>query len=407
MRTNVLALFACSLAIAWAPGSLAQAEQIWPGFRGLGGKGIAVEAKPPLTWNAKEGKNILWKTTIERHGMSSPIVSGDRLFITAADYDVRQVLCYDSNTGKRLWTHGVDSVPEQNLPRVLEETGYAAPTPVTNGKLVAAVFGTGELVCVNVKGDRVWFKELDVPVNHYGHASSLIWHEELLIVQYDQKEKPRVLAFEFATGKPLWEVKRGAMSWSSPILVDNNGRAEVILTSSKTVESYDPRSGKPLWRVDCLDGEVASSAAYADGIVFVASEGATAAAIDISNHDKDPKILWRWDESLPDAASLVAAKDCLVVPTAYGVVTCLDTKAGTVHWEHEFKKGFNSSPILVGDRVYLTDLSGTTQIFRMAKKFESLGTAQLGEDVYATPAFVGDRIFLRGLRHLFCVSAKP
>lgn len=393
-------------------GSVAPSDQRpknWPGFRGAGGIGHAVNANPPTTWSAKEGKNILWKTAIARHGMSSPVVSGNRVFVTAADEVARQILCHDADTGKLLWQHDVNGIagtPDQGLPKVLDETGFAAPTAVTDGRHVAAVFATGEFVGVNLNGERVWARHLGIPKNHYGHASSLTTHGNLVIVQYDQKDDSKLLAFDFASGKPAWQVNRGAISWSSPILVDNQGRMELILTNSKGVDGYDPKTGKHLWELECLDGEVAASAAYADGVVFVASEGAKAAAIDISQHDAKPKLLWQWEESLPDAASPLADKNHLIIPTGFGVVTCLDPKTGKVYWEHQFDKGFNSSPILVNDRVYIVDVSGTMQIFKMDKKFAQLGTGDVGEDVYATPAFVGGRIYLRGLTHLFCIAEK-
>lgn len=381
----------------------------WPGFRGAGGIGHAEHATPPISWSAKESRNILWKTAIVRHGMSSPIVWENRLYLTAADEAIRQVLCYDTHSGQLLWHHDVNSIPgapEQGLPEVLAETGFAASTAVTDGRYVAAVFATGELVCVNANGQRVWAQYLGVPKNHYGHASSLTRCENLLIVQYDDKDDPKLLAFDFASGKPAWQVKRRAISWSSPIVVDNNGRMEVILTNSKDVDSYDPKSGRHLWRVECLAGEVATSAAYGDGVVFVAGEGAAATAIDISRHDVEPRILWQWDKSLPDVASPLANKDYLILPTSFGVVTCLDAKSGKVYWEHEFNTGFSSSPILVNDQVYIVDMSGTMQIFKMNKKFEHVGEADIGEDAYATPAFVGGRIYLRGLTHLFCIAEQ-
>lgn len=396
-------------------GKLAPAPQrsaSWPSFRGAGSHGRTSDADPPITWNGKNGENgenVLWKTAIRRHGMSSPVVSGSRLFLTAADEEIRQVLCFDTNTGKLLWHHdvaGIPGLPAQELPEVLEETGYASPTAVTDGRHVAAVFGTGELVCVNHDGERIWARHLGVPKNHYGHASSLICHGDHVIVQLDQKDDAKVLAFDFTSGKPVWQVKRGELSWSSPILVDNGGRTELVLTNSENVTGYDPKTGKRLWTVECLAGEVASSAAYADGVVFVANDGATATAVDISNHDEGPKILWQWDDALPDAASLLATKDYVILPTSFGVVTCFEAKTGNVCWEHEFDVGFYSSPILVNDRVYIVDTAGTMQIFKMDRKFEQVGKAELGEKTYATPAFVGDRIYLRGLMHLFCVGKR-
>jgi outer membrane protein assembly factor BamB len=382
----------------------------WTSFRGPGANGHAAHANPPLNWSAKDRRDILWKTKVPKHGMSSPVIWGDRLFLTGADDSSRQIYCFETDTGKLLWQHGVSGIPggpqDGRLPNVLDETGFAAPTATTNGRYVAAIFGTGELVCVNMEGERIWARHLGIPKNHYGHASSLISHRNLLFVQYDQTDNSQLLAFDLASGNPAWQVKRGEISWSSPILIDNKGRMELVLTNSEAVDSYDPMNGRLLWHVDCLDGEVAPSAAYADGVVFVASEGATASAIDVGNHDSEPKILWQWDETLPDAASPLANEDYLILPTGFGVVSCLDVNTGEVLWEHEFDDGFYSSPILVNDRVYIIDLSGTMQIFRMDDAFELLGASKIGEDAYATPAFVGDRIYIRGVTHLFCIGQQ-
>ncbi len=384
--------------------------ETWTGFRGPGANGLAAHANPPLNWSAKEGRNILWKTKIPKHGMSSPVVWEDRLFLTGADDSTRQIHCFETDTGKLLWQHDVNglpgSPPDGKLPDVLDETGFAAPTATTNGRYVAAVFATGELVCVNMKGQRIWAKHLGIPKNPYGHASSLVSHRNLLIVQYDQTNNSQVLAFDLASGNPAWQVKRGAVSWSSPILIDNKGRMELILTNSEAVDSYDPETGKLLWHVECLGGDVAPSAAYADGVVFVANDSATATAIDVGNHRSEPKILWQWDEALPDAASPLANEDYLILPTAFGVITCLDGKTGKVFWEHEFDEGFYSSPILVNDRVYIIDLSGAMQIFKMDDEFELLGVSEIAEAAYATPAFVDGRIYMRGITHLFCIQEQ-
>ena len=382
----------------------------WTSFRGFGSNGHATDATPPLSWIAKQSKNIVWKTPIAKHGMSSPVVWKQRLFLTGADDESRDIYCFDTETGKLVWEHAVNGLPDSPadglLPEVLEETGFAAPTVATNGQFIAAVFATGELVCVDMEGQRVWAKHLGTPNNHYGHASSLICNRDLLFVQYDQKKGSKLLAFEIATGKPEWQAVRDEMSWSSPILVENNNRTELILTDNKSVCSYAPKTGKRYWRVECLDGEVAPSAAYGGGIVFVAVENSAASAIDISNHAEEPKILWQWDESLPDSASPLATDNYVILPTAFGVVTCLDSKSGKVFWEHEFNQGFCSSPILVKDRVYIIDLSGKMQVFKLGKTFEQLGESDIGEPAYATPAFVGDRIYIRGLRHLFCVGEE-
>lgn len=382
----------------------------WPGFRGVGALGHAVQANPPIDWNVEERKNILWKTKVPKPGMNSPVICDNRLFLTGADELSRVIYCFDTDTGDLLWHHEVNDILEASLMErmhnVMEFAGLAAPTVTTNGQYVAAIFATGELVCVNTTGKRIWAKHLGIPENHYGHTSSLICYENLLFVQFDQLENSKLLAFDLATGYPVWEVERDVISWSSPILVDNKGRMELILTNSLFADSYNPKNGKHLWHVECLYGEVAPSAAYADGVLYVANENAVAAAIDIGNHDTEPKILWTWDEIMPDASSLLANDDYLILPSGFGVVACLDAKTGKMFWEHEFDEGFYSSPILVNNRVYIIDLNGTMQVFKMDDTFEQLGTSTIAEDAYATPAFSGDKIFIRGDTHLFCIAAS-
>lgn len=297
-----------------------------------------------------------------------------------------------------------DEPSEGTLPKVLDETGYAASTPTTNGRHLAAVFATGELVCVDLKGARIWSKHLGVPENHYGHASSLLNDGDRLFVQFDHSLDSKLYAFDFATGKIEWQVDRKEIAWSSPILVESNGRRELIVANSKSVDSYDPRTGKPFWHVDCLAGEVAASPAFADGLVIVASEGSAATAIDTTATDDASRVRWQWKDSLPDTASPVANNSMVIIPTGFGVVSCLDIKTGKVLWEHQFGTGFSSSPIIVGDKVFLPDLSGKFQIFKLSSTFESLGECNLGEAIYATPAFASSRTFLRGISHVFGIE---
>lgn len=394
--------------VGGAGASNGDVQPAWSSFRGPGGRGYAVPASPPLTWSVEEGTNVLWKAPVPTHGMSSPVVWGKRVLLTGADESGRQLYCFDADTGELLWRHHVDGVPGfppgSDPPRVLEETGLAAATVTTDGRYVAAVFATGELVGVSMEGERIWGRHLGVPRNHYGHASSLMNHEGLLFVQLDQEDDSRLLALDMTSGDPLWQVERDAISWSSPVLVDNEGRMELILTSGSAVASYDPATGALLWRVECLGGEIAPSAAYTDGVVFVAGEGSTGSAIDVGSHAAEPTILWQWDRALPDAASPLGKDGFFIVPTAFGVVTCLDAKTGRVLWEEEFDRGFSSSPVAADGRVYLIDESGSAQVFALGPEFELLGRSQTGEMVYATPAVVGDRIYVRGLTHLFCVS---
>jgi outer membrane protein assembly factor BamB len=404
----VLILFGNVSAILIAQELRIGTENQWPGFRGPNGLGVFADTNPPLSFDAKTGENIKWKISLPKHGMSSLIVWDNQVFLTGADEESRQLYSIDADTGKLLWTHdihGLDDEPvEGTLPKVLDETGYAASTPTTNGRNVAAVFATGELVCVDMKGTRIWSKHLGVPKNHYGHASSLLNDGDRLFVQFDHSLNSKLYSFDFATGKIQWQVDRKEIAWSSPILVESNGRRELIVANSKSVDSYAPETGKLLWHVECLAGEVAASPAYHDGIVVVASEGSAATAIDIAAADDASRVHWQWKESLPDTASPVAGNGMVIIPTGFGVVSCLDIKTGKMLWEHQFDTGFSSSPIIVGDKVFLADLSGKLQIFKLSPMFESFGECNVGEPIYATPAFAARQIYFRTMSKLFCIS---
>jgi len=396
------------LAPAFAQEARIGTENQWPGFRGPSGLGVVIDRNPPLSFDAKTGKNIKWKISLPKQGMSSPIVWGSQVYLTGADEESRQLYSIDADTGKLLWTHDVqgleDEPSEGTLPKVLDETGYAASTPTTDGRFIAAVFATGELECVDFKGTRIWSKHLGVPKNHYGHASSLLNDGDRLFVQFDHSLNSKLYAFDFATGKIEWEVDRKEIAWSSPILIESKGKRELIVANSKSVDSYDPKSGTLIWNVDCLAGEVAASPAYSDGLVVVASEGSAATALDIAAPADVSRIRWQWKESLPDTASPVASNGMVIIPTGFGVVSCLDIKTAKLLWEHQFDTGFSSSPIIVGDKVFLADLTGKFQILRLSTTFELLGECNLGEAIYATPSFAGTRIFIRGMSQFFCIT---
>lgn len=416
-ESKIKQVFKCALSLVLIIGlankAAAQSESgketaSWHGFRGPNGLGAAVRTNSPHRINSDRPGRLLWKVELPKRGMSSPVVWNDQVFFTGADEDVRQIYCVAAETGLIRWVHDVSGLegepPGGTLPRVLEETGWAASTATTNGSFVAAVFATGELVCVNMKGERVWAKHLGVPVNHYGHASSLINDGDRLFVQFDDSKAPRLLAFDLATGKAEWTAERDAIGWSSPILIDNGSRRELVVANSKSVAGYDPATGRRYWVVDCLAGEVAPSPAYSDGIVVVANEGVVAMGIDIRDHDAGPVVRWEWDGSLPDTSSPIAANGLVILPTGFGLVTCLDLQTGMKQWEHEFKEGFSSSPVLVEDHVLLTDLRGRMHVFKLSKNFESVTQFDFEEPIYASPAIVGNRVVTRSLDHAICIE---
>jgi outer membrane protein assembly factor BamB len=188
---------------------------------------------------------------------------------------------------------------------------------------------------------------------------------------------------------------------------------QLVVNSEKDVDAYDPLTGAALWKLKCLDGEVAPSPAYAvgaDGIgmIFVANDTATSTAIRLNPKDKTPaaEIAWQWDETLPDVASPLGAGLYFYIATSRGEIVCLDRTTGKPAWTQEFDKGFYASPILVGDRIYAVDRKGTAQVFKTGPAYASIAAPKLGEDLFATPAFMDGRIYFRTEKQLICIASQ-
>lgn len=373
-------------------------------FRGPGGNGISYHSNIPVTWNVATGENILWKLLIPLHGYNSPIIWGDKIFFSGATSEKREVYCIDRNTGKILWTADVKNIQcsPASSPNVTDDTGQAAPTLATDGRSVYAIFANGDIVALNMDGKQLWARNLGAPGNHYGHASSLMLFQDILIVQYDTRTSPKLMGLSVSSGKTLWETPRKVkISWASPIVVNTGTQTEILTAADPTVSSHDPKTGKENWKIDCIFGEVGPSVAYADGIAFAVNEYAKLVAIKIG---ENPEIIWEDDEYLSDVPSPVATENLLFLATSYGVVICYDAKTGEKYWEHEFDNGFYSSPMLVEGKIYLMDMGGDMHIFKAEKEFVSLGVSSIDEACMTTPAFADGKIYIRGNEHLFCIG---
>jgi len=377
----------------------------FPSFRGPGGLGIAYQKDIPTSWDGASGQNILWKTKIPLSGFNSPIIWDDKIFLTGADSKKKEVYCIDRNSGKILWTTVVNNIPgsPDTSPKVTDDTGHAAPGMATDGQQVYAVFSDGDVIALDMNGVRVWAKNLGIPKNHYGYASSLITCNDKLIIQYDQGNGAKVMALSSNTGDELWSTPRKVkISWASPVLASVKGQTEIILVADPLVAGYDPETGAERWTIKGVTGEVGPSAAFSDGIVFVTNEYSKLLAI--KPGEKTEK-LWESDEYLSDVPSPVATADLLFLATSYGLVACYDTKTGNKYWKHEFDNGSYSSPMIAENKVYLLDKTGVMHIFKAEKEFEAVGDPALGEKSVCTPAFSNGRIFLRTQNNLFCIGS--
>jgi len=378
----------------------------YPFFRGAEGIGVAYQKNTPTEWNGAGGKNVIWKVKVPKAGFSSPIIWGNQLFVTGADAQSRVVYCYDKNSGKLLWEAAADNIEgsPSKMPKVTADTGLAAPTMATDGRAVFAIFATGDVIALDMSGKRLWARNLGVPDNHYGHGSSLIVYKDKLMIQYDTNKSGKLIALATQTGTTVWETVRSSkISWSSPILVNTGSRMELILTTNPNVNGYDPQTGKELWNIACLSGEVGPSAGYADGMVFAANEYSKLVGIKIGG---TPAVAWEADEFLPEVSSPMVVNGLLYVATTYGVFACYDAKTGTKNWSQEFGDAFYSSPVYADGKIYITDMSGKTHIVKATKEYQLIGTPELGEKAVCSPVFQDSRVYLRGMNQLYCLGTK-
>ncbi len=374
-------------------------------FRGAFGNGVSSATGVPTSWNGSTGKNVLWKTPIAIGGNNSPIIWGDKLFLSGAGNNKRVVYCFDRNTGKKLWEQDVKQIPGSpaTQPKTTDDTGLAAPTMTADGNNVYAIFGNGDIIAFDHEGKKIWARNLGVPANHYGHSSSLQTWGGKVFVQYDTTSGSKVMALNAETGKTVWTTARSNdISWSSPILAKINGKIQLILQANPNLAGYDINSGKQLWSVDCMTGEVGPSPAYGGGLVYAANEYAKMVGVNPANG----QIVWENSDKLPEVSSPVYYKEHLYVATTYAVLACVDAKTGVLKWEYEAKAGFYSSPMIASGNLYIFDTSGNAYVFVPGAALKLLSTQALGEKVYATPVFSDGRIYIRGVKNLYCIGKK-
>lgn len=372
-------------------------------FRGNNSSGRSSARNIATAWNLSDGRNLAWKAEIPRQGFNSPVINGRNIFLTGADAQARELYCFDILTGELRWTEKADNIPgsPSEMPDVAPDTGLAASTVATNGNQVCAIFATGDLICTDMDGKRLWAKNLGLPDNHYGYASSLLMYGNILFVQYDNNDRAQLLAFNAANGNPLWSVSRkDHIAWSSPIIARSGDRSLLVVMGEPSITAYDPVSGAEVWRVECMSGEVGASPCADNGIIFAASEYATVIAID----GKDGSTLWEASDYMPECSSPTAANGLLYVATSYGVVCAYDAESGELAGEHEFSDTFYSSPMVADGKVYLFGNSGKCYIFSANRDFKLLANFDTGEATFATPAFTEDRMVVRTDKTLYVVK---
>ncbi len=378
----------------------------WTRFRGSGGSGEAATEQCPSTWSSEE--NLAWKTPLPGRGLSSPIVVSDRVFVTACS-GVRQdrlhVLCFDQQNGQQLWERQFWATGRT---QTHAKTNTAAPTPVSDGSVVYALFSTNDLFALDLDGNLLWLRGLTQEYpnasNSLGMASSPIVAGGNVIVLLETDSQAVALGIDSQTGSTSWELERPhSANWTSPTLLKNAaGEPIVALQSSKGMSAHNPQTGTQLWNFERGCASTPSSASAGD-VAYVPSSGLV--ALRGSSLSGTPEVLWESSRLQPSTPSPLLANDRLFVINR-SILKCADPATGEVAWQLRIEGDFTSSPVSAGKLIYVFNEAGVGQVIEdMGESGRIVGGGDLKETLLCTPAVAHNAIFVRSDQHLFKIAS--
>jgi len=440
MRFYAIAIAAALLIPA--PSSGRAAGDTWPQWRGPSGRGVSEASDFPSEWSPVT--HVGWKTPVPGRGHSSPVVWGDRLFLTTSiegvrvpdhqapdhlGYDLKpgylhpdsvgvdyryelRVIAFDARSGRQVWERtSYEGLMYDNRHR---KNTYASSTPVTDGRLVYAFFEAAGVYAYDYAGTLVWKASIgNIAKGGMGPGTSPILFEDLLILQADQEmgAGSAIVALDKRTGKQVWRTARTTRrSWATPLIVDAGGRIELIASGAEMVAGYDPRTGRELWRSRGTESHPIPSAVAGLGLVFFTAGSQAKRAMAVRpGGDGDvtgSAIVWSYRKGTAYVPSPILHGKFLYLMTDTGLMTCLDALTGAVQYEGgqpPVPATFTSSLVAYGDRLLMTSEDGDTFVVKAGPAHEILRTNSIGEPVYASLALADRTIFIRGARHLFAV----
>lgn len=405
-RTRLIALTIFALAV----GSFVAADD-WPGWRGPNRDGHSKESGLPTKWDAK---SIVWRTALPGIGQSSPVIIGNRIFLTAAleNGKKRVVLGVDRAKGNIVWQEEAWSgTPEKSHPM----NGWASATCASDGERVIAYFGKGGLHCYSVEGKKLWSRDLGEFPGPWGTSACPLIVGDLVIQNGDSTGKSFMIAVDKKTGKDVWKTPRPDLpkgGWSSPVLVDAGSRKEVIINGEEFVIAYDPASGKELWKCKTFAGRGEPTVAPGAGLVFVVNGLAgDVYALKPGGDGNITKSHMAWHtprKTKRDQPSPIVVGKYLVVADMDGITTCYDTGNGKPLWKERVRgTSFTAAPVAAGGLVYFLSENGDTTVLEPGPTFKVIAENSLSatKEIFRaslTPS--GGRFFARSQTHLYCIG---
>ena len=402
----------------------------WPQWRGPSADGISIEQNIPVEWSAE--KNIAWKTPLAGFGTSTPIVWGDRIFLTSqigdGPYEGRSTWDFENasiarRTGERdkvrfvvqaisrrdghvLWEYKFDA--DGFMQPVHIKHNMASPSCVTDGELVYAWMGTGQLVALTFQGKEVWKRHLGKEYGPFeilwGHGSSPTIYKDTIILLCDHQGQAYLLALDKKSGKQIWKVERGKdrRAYSTPFVIPGPQGDELIVNSSERIDVFDPATGKTLWHVGGENRVPVPTPVFHDGILYTSRGYSSGPYMAVT---ADGRVVWEVKTGAPYVSSLLYYQGLLYMATETGIASCVDAATGKTLWRERFGGVFSASPVAADGRVYLVNEGGETFVLQAGRELKILHKNVLAERTLASPAISGGRIFLRTDEHLIAIGA--
>jgi len=430
---------------AMAAASLASAAD-WPQFRGPSASGVGSGAKPPVQWDATKGTNVVWKAEIPGLAVSSPIVWGDRVYVTTAissdstqkfrtglygdtdsvnDTSRHQwkVMALDKLTGKLLW----QQTAHEGVPKTKRhpKSSQASPSPATNGSVVVAYFGSEGLYAYSTDGKLLWQKDLGLqnagwffdPDSEWGAASSPVIYKNSVIVLCDRQKDSFIAAFDLKDGKELWRTARAEVStWGTPTVVTGKDRSEVVTNGSKAIRGYDADTGKELWTLGPNSEIACTTPVTGQGLIFVTAGyppvqpiyairiGSTGNLTLAAGKDSSDAIAWSKQRGGTYLPSPILYGDQLYALGNNGILTAYDAKTGNRLYQQRIEgDSFVASPVAAAGNLYLASEDGDVFVVKAGPQYEFVAKNPIGEPILATPAWADDTLIVRGATHLFAI----
>ncbi len=389
----------------------------WPMWRGAKGDGVAeAEKNAPLQWD--ESKNVTWKAPVTGTGSSTPIVWGDRIFMTSQTEDEKEwVIGINRADGKTLWERQVG----QGMTKTRAGANMASASPATDGERVIAAFGTGELVCFDFEGKELWKHDLQKENGKFtiwwGYSNSPVIHGDQVFVTVINEGPSYLLALDKKSGKVLWKTDRKTEaksepcdSYATPIVYAANNREEVFITGALYGTAYNPADGKELWRANVGGDRTILSPVFRDGAIYVTAgkRGEVHAIVPPANLTSDqPTVRWKHADSTPDVPAPVVVGDLVYLINDTGIAICLDKNSGAQLWKERIGGDTKASPVAAAGRIYFTNKDAVTTVVEAGRTYKVLQTNKLGEEAaMASLAFSDGQIFHRALHHLYCIGER-